>query len=404
MKLWKRATGVLKDKTSLWIAKLSRKTPYRNPILEAAIIKATSHDEDHLDYKNLQRVFQWVRANPLHLKPLAWALAVRMEKTRNWVVALKGLMLYHGVLCCDIPKVQGVGKLPFDLSNFSDGHSRSETTWGFTVFVRAYFAYLDQRSAFVASEVRKHSKKIRQGKLKVEDTLMEELERLQKMQGLIDMLLQIRPQNQKMECSGLMLEAMDCVIVEAFDLYGKIYKAIERVLLKIYHVGGKMEASIALKVLKKAALQGDELSSYFEYCRDLGVLNASRCPKIEQIPGEDIRDLERIINNGATQKKDHSDNDDDEKKRFVERDNNTIIATIDKQSESQEKWLKTVITDKWEVFEEDCLVDAKEFPSNGLKIAASTNPFDDLYSLITYPPPPPPAACSQVLPDLISFY
>jgi hypothetical protein len=83
MKLWRRASGALKDQNSLLAISLSRQTWYRNSDLEAAIIKATSHDESYVDYRNAQRVFTWIRTSPVSLKPLIWALTTRMEKTRS---------------------------------------------------------------------------------------------------------------------------------------------------------------------------------------------------------------------------------------------------------------------------------------------------------------------------------
>lgn len=184
MKLWKRAVGILKDKNSIHLAGLSRRTPYRNPHLEAIVIKATSHDDSSVDYKNFQRVYQWARTSPLYMKPLIWSLSTRMEKTRSWIVALKGLMLIHGVFCCKIPAIQRIGRLPFDLSSFTDGHS--SRAWGFNAFVRAYFAYLDKRSTFVSSEVLKPLPS-------TEAPLSEELRRLVTWQSLFDLLLQVTP-------------------------------------------------------------------------------------------------------------------------------------------------------------------------------------------------------------------
>lgn len=184
MKVWKRAVGVLKDKNSIYLAGLSRRTPYRNPHVEAIVIKATSHDDSSVDYKNFQRVYQWARTSPLYMKPLISSLSTRMEKTRSWIVALKGLMLIHGVFCCKIPAVQRIGRLPFDLSSFTDGHSTR--AWGFNAFVRAYFAYLDKRSTLVSSEILKPPSP-------VEATLSEELQRLVTWQSLFDLLLQVSP-------------------------------------------------------------------------------------------------------------------------------------------------------------------------------------------------------------------
>ncbi|TKY59757.1 putative clathrin assembly protein [Spatholobus suberectus] len=393
MRVWERASGAIKDKNSIWVAKYTRKGPFHNPDLETVIIKATSHDDDSIDSKNVQRVFQWIRTSPLYLKPLVWALSMRMQKTRSWVVALKGLMLIHGVFCCDIPAVQRMGRLPFDLSNFSDGHLNAAKAWGFNAFVRGYFAYLDQRSAFVSSEVKrvKDNKK----EVEVEETLMEVLEKLQKLQGMIDMLLQIRPRNENMNV-GLVLEAMDCVVVEVFGMYSKFCNKIAKVLSRIYEIGGRVEASIGLKVLQKASIQREELSLFFEYCQEIGVLNASKCPKIERISEEDIRDLERIIS-GASAKKGGEWFDED--KAIVVRDC-SATATVSHQKESK-NGLMTVITHQWVVFDDDVMVGAKGMHniSNGAKaIGRTTNPFEESYSLVPHVP-----VHTQALPDLISL-
>ncbi|KAJ1430549.1 Phosphoinositide-binding clathrin adaptor, domain 2 [Sesbania bispinosa] len=390
MRVWKRATGALKDKNSIWVAKFSKKGPWRNPDLETVIIKATSHDEHRIDCKNMQRVFKWLRTSPLYLKPLVWALSIRMQKTRCWVVALKGLMLIHGVFCIDHPVVHRIGRLPFDFSDFSDSHLSPSKAWGFNAFVRAYFAYLDQRSAFVSSEVKKQNNNNKE----VEETLMEELNKLQKLQAMIDMLIQIKPKSMNMNV-GLILEAMDCVIVEVFDVYSKFCNRIARVLLRIYDVGGKVEAGLALKVLQKASFQGDELSLYFEFCRDIGVLNASQCPKIEKFSEEDIQDLERIIS-GASAKKSSLEGsgivvENEEEKAIVLRDF-SATATISQS----ENGLMTVITHQWEVFDDDMMVSVKgnNCVSNCGRVINTTtnNPFEESYSLVPY-----------YLPDLISL-
>ncbi|KAK7399881.1 hypothetical protein VNO78_11075 [Psophocarpus tetragonolobus] len=393
MRVWTKASGAIKDKNSIWVAKLSRKGPFHNPDLETVIIKATSHDEGGIDTKNVQRVFHWIRTSPLYLKPLIWALSMRMQKTRSWVVALKGLMLIHGVFCCDIPVVNQMGRLPFDLSNFSDGHLSAAKAWSFNAFVRAYFAYLDQRSAFVSSAVTKQ----KNNKKEVEETLMEELEKLQKLQGMIDMLLQIRPRNEDTNV-GLVLEAMDCVIVEIFGVYSKFCNKIAKVLLRIFEVGGRVEACIGLKVLQKASIQVEEMSLFFEFCKYIGVLNASQCPKIDTISEEDIRELERIIHGASFKKASVVEND--EEKAIVLRDCSPT-ATVSHQKES-ENGLTTVITHQWELFDDDVIVGAKGIhnnASNGAKaIGTTANPFEESCSLVPYVP-----VHHQSLPDLISL-
>ncbi|KAJ6800742.1 putative clathrin assembly protein [Iris pallida] len=68
---WKRAAAAVKDKRSIYLAMLPlpRRAGHRSPDMEAAVIRATSHDERSVDYKNAARVFQWARTSPSFVPP-----------------------------------------------------------------------------------------------------------------------------------------------------------------------------------------------------------------------------------------------------------------------------------------------------------------------------------------------
>ncbi|KAK9276669.1 hypothetical protein L1049_006205 [Liquidambar formosana] len=390
MKLWKKASGALKDRNSIWVSSLSRRTAYRNPDLEAAIIKATSHDESRVDYKNTKRVFAWIRTSPSYLKPLVWSLSARMKKTHSWVVVLKGLMLMHGVFCCNVPAVQKIGRLPFDLSNFHDGHSDSAKIFGYNAFIRSYFAFLDQRSAFLSM----NSQEQRNQGTQTEERMVEQLVKLQQWQALLDLLLEVKPIGEGMTVA-LILEAMDCVIIEIFDVYSKICNGIASVLMRIYGAG-KIEAAMALDVLQKATTQGEKLSLYFEFCGDIGVLTASEFPRVEKIPEEDIRELERIIN-GVSAKSNYLDDviiPAHEDKASVEVKKS---GGIDEEKDSEKRVLRTIITEKWEVFDEDL-----KGIDGGIDVGKTTTVTEDHFA-DSLKVAPHEHAYSQAIPDLITF-
>ncbi|KAJ6401744.1 hypothetical protein OIU84_013915 [Salix udensis] len=379
MKLWRRAAGALKDQNSLLAISLSRQTWYRNSDLEAAIVKATNHDESYVDYRNAQRVFTWIRTSPVSLKPLIWALTTRMEKTRNWVVAIKGLMLMHGVFCCKTPAVQRIGRLPFDLSNFTDGHSKPSKMWGFNIFIRSYFSFLDQRSALFYVQQNQ-----------TEEPMVQELVRVKNLQYLLDMLLKLKPMADNMK-EVLITEAMDCVIIEIYDVYSRICKGIARVLMGIYSAG-KLEATMALKILHKAKVQGEDLALYFEFCRNFGVFNALEVPRVAQIPEADIKDLERIINGVPEAKSYKNVNDEDDNKAIVVKEDVAIV-----EEKGPNSRLKTIITDKWEIFEEDVNITCQGNHETSHFIATSSaeNPPNYL--------PLVPVYQEQEIPDFICF-
>ncbi|CAM8953327.1 unnamed protein product [Rhodiola kirilowii] len=367
MKLWKRAAGAIKDRNSIWASSLSSKTPYRNPEAEVAVIKATSHDEGRVDYKNVQCVFQCLRTSPYYTKPLIAAISRRMGRTRSWVVALKGLMLMHSVFCSNVPAVQKIGRLPFDLSDFADRHSDLSKAVCVNAFVRTYFSFLDQKSVIAGREWSRVGNKLNEPV-----PIAHQLMRLDEMQTLLDKLLRVKPLTGELMQFDLIVEAMDCVIIEIFQIYSCICDGVARVLLRIYD-SGKLEAAIALKILKRATTQGHKLQEYFEFCRKYGILSASEFPKAVEIPEEDIKELERIIN-GAPEK-------------IIEME----VETKD-DGDSKTLVLRTIVTQKWEVFDEDVKVCHSGFVDQ--QSAIETEP-----KLVQKQPVIAPMA----LPDLITF-
>ncbi|WVZ65147.1 hypothetical protein U9M48_014558 [Paspalum notatum var. saurae] len=121
---WRRAAAALKDRRSLLLARLRprRAGSWHHRELEACVIRATSHDDRWMDYRSAARVFAWVRASPSSPRHVMSALARRARRTRCWVVALKSLMIAHGLLLrSGLPP--RAGRIPFELANFRDRSS-----------------------------------------------------------------------------------------------------------------------------------------------------------------------------------------------------------------------------------------------------------------------------------------
>ena len=171
---------------------------------------------------------------------------------------------------------------------------------------------------------------------------------------------------------------MNNLVVEVFDVYSRICNGIAQILLKIYVSPTKAEASMALRVVQKAANQVEDLCQYFEVCKEMGVLKASECPKLEKIPEDDIKELELIINGSVNNDEktkhcevleeekmgndnmiregddhDHDHDDDDNNKNNNNNNNGEEMNGI-RRNGSNKRVLKTVITEKWEIFDGDC--------------------------------------------------
>ncbi|RWW87130.1 hypothetical protein BHE74_00004058 [Ensete ventricosum] len=305
---WRRATAAAKDKWSICVTRAmgARRLYRRSPEMEAAVIRATSHDERSVDYKNAGRVFAWARAAPSSLlASLMWSVARRASRTRSWSVALKCLLLAHGLILCshDAPPAARVGRLPFDLSDFHDRYSDSP---GFSAFIRAYFRFLDHRSLLPALKGSAPASPVSETEEDRDGNGDDDLERLESLQLLLDLLMQIRPYADGMEVE-LVLEAMDCAVIEIFDVYSGICSGIAHFLVGVLGPDpAKPEATTTteamkrrraagMQVLRRARAQSAQLSAYFDLCRALGVLNAAELPPVEGIPEQDMDDIERMM-------------------------------------------------------------------------------------------------------------
>ncbi|KAL8265909.1 hypothetical protein R6Q59_003253 [Mikania micrantha] len=353
MKLWKRAAGALKDRTSILKASLTSRSTLRNPNIETAVIRATTHDESTVDYRSTQNVFAWVRISDDCLYYVLWVLFRRVKRTHNWAVALKGLMLLHGVFSCKVPGIQEIGQLPYGLLNLREKHTKHGKASDLHAFIHAYYAFLDKKSSFIllhSEEQMKRAVALPENETEEKQKqklMMQDLIWLQKLQGLLDALLRIRPRSSQ-TANALVLEAMDCIMIEIYDIYSRISIGIGTILMTVYSAG-KNEAIMVLPVLQKAKVQIEEVCRFFEFCRDIGVGNTSECPQMEQIPEEVFKELEDIIS-GNSKQPGIKNFPKEEVKSVIVVSNHKLIKTYDQNNSISS--LKTVITDDWEVFEE----------------------------------------------------
>ena len=86
----KKAIGAVKDQTSISLAKVVN-TSSSN--LDVVVLKATSRDKEPIDERYVNEILETISSNKLNAAICAHAIAKRIGKTKNWVVALKSLML-----------------------------------------------------------------------------------------------------------------------------------------------------------------------------------------------------------------------------------------------------------------------------------------------------------------------
>ncbi|KAE9586942.1 putative ANTH domain-containing protein [Lupinus albus] len=143
----RKAIGAVKDQTSIGIAKVSSNLA---PELEVAVVKATSHDDDPASEKYVREILNLMSYSRGYVHACVSAVSKRLAKTRDWIVALKALVLVHRLMNEgpvlfqeEILYATRRGTRLLNMSDFRDeAHSSS---WDHSAFVRTYAMYLDQR-------------------------------------------------------------------------------------------------------------------------------------------------------------------------------------------------------------------------------------------------------------------
>ncbi|KAG6534721.1 hypothetical protein ZIOFF_008624 [Zingiber officinale] len=273
--------AAVKDKWSVYLIKtiVGRHHLRRRPEAEAAVVRATSHDEVSVDYKN-------ARLTPRPWPPLLLRRRAALRPGRP--PPFRSLQFSRPLLC-----------LPFDLSDFRD---RSSASPGFSAFVRTYFNFLDHRSLFSSLGTAVSSSPC----ATLEDD-EDDLKGLERLEVLLDL-----------PCRSYSLQRdlqRDRSIPHRRTRLG-FGNADERV---------KRRWETGIRILRRAAAHSAQLSSYFYLCRTLGVLNAADLPRIEGIPKNDLDNL-KVLMLGDAPTANAPAAEDEGKRAMAETDSATTIS------------------------------------------------------------------------------
>ncbi|KAE8718936.1 putative clathrin assembly protein [Hibiscus syriacus] len=329
----RKAIGAVKDQTSISIAKVAGNIA---PELEVLVVKVTSHDEDPADEKYFREIISLTTYSRGYISACIATVSKRLSKTRDWIVALKSLMLVHRLLVDGNPGFEEEivfasrrGMRVLNMSDFRDeAHSNS---WDHAGFVRFYAMYLDEKVEFSVFE-----KKRRDGEDKFagidernrlreygefrddydrgtdsrygdlndsvgreqrrEATPMREM-RPERVLGRLHQLLKIlykvlgcRPAGMAKN-SRLVLVALYQILKESFGLYVEICEALGILLDRFT----EMEYADCVKgfdVYVSAAKMIDELVGFYGWCKDMGIARSSEYPEVQRITDKLLGTLE----------------------------------------------------------------------------------------------------------------
>ncbi|ONK59520.1 uncharacterized protein A4U43_C08F7270 [Asparagus officinalis] len=349
---FRKALGAVKDQTSIGLAKVSSNIA---PDLDVAIVKATSHDDDPADEKYLREILNFTSYSRGYVSACISTVSKRLSKTRDWIVALKALMLIHRLLSDGDPAFQHEimyatrrGTRLLNMSDFRDeAHSSS---WDHSAFVRTYALYLDQRLELIVYEQKQggggnaesnggrrpyqysrdqdwrsphrsdysehdpygngdyryddrykspnQGSEERKPRTPLRDMKPEKvLGKMHQLQQLLERFLALRPMGLAKN-SRMVLVALYPTVRESFQLYADLCEILA-VLLDRFFDMEYPDCVKSFEAYASAAKQIDELAAFYSWCKDIGVARSSEFPEVQRITDKLLETLEEFVRDRA---------------------------------------------------------------------------------------------------------
>nr|KYP41677.1 Putative clathrin assembly protein At1g05020 family [Cajanus cajan] len=316
----RKAIGAVKDQTSISLAKVTNAAN-----LEVTILKATTHDKNPIEERYMNEILNIVSSNKVYATTCAHCISKRIGKTRNWVVALKSLMIVLRIFQDGDPyfprevfHAMKRGAKILNLSSFKDDSNSSP--WDYTTFIRTFSLYLDERlDCFLTGKLQRRftyhnrfHKKNQKNKLSNEPGIkdmkpMMVLDKIAHWQRLLDRAIGTWPVGLA-KTDRLVQISLYAIVQESFDLYKDIYDGLVVVLDRFFHLPFLACASI-FNACVKSYKQFDELSDFYSFCTSIGVGRSYEYPRVKKVSEELMETLQEFLkdhdyfskNNGSKQ-------------------------------------------------------------------------------------------------------
>ncbi|WCJ40045.1 ENTH/ANTH/VHS superfamily protein [Euphorbia peplus] len=314
----RRAFGAVKDQTSISLAKVSSSNLLAD--LDVAIVKATRHEEHPAEERHVREILSLTSYSRAYISSCVNTLSRRLTKTKNWIVAIKTLMLIQRLLAEGDPAYEQEiffatrrGTRLLNLSDFCDG-SRTNS-WDYSAFVRTYALYLDERlefkmqgrrgkrSAFAIDEDRDRDQDQDQDRATSSEHLKSTpirdmkidliFSRTQHLQQLLDRFLACRPTGGARQ-HRLVLVALYPTLKESFQVYYDVTEILGILIDRFM----ELEINDSIKVYEifcRVLKQFEELDHFYSWCKTVGIARSSEYPEVEKITQKKLDLMDEFI-------------------------------------------------------------------------------------------------------------
>ncbi|XVF67149.1 hypothetical protein PTKIN_Ptkin10aG0097500 [Pterospermum kingtungense] len=308
----RRALGHVKDQTSISLAKVGGSTSLTD--LEVAIVKATRHEEYPAEERHIREILCLTSYSRSYISACVNTLSRRLNKTHNWTVALKTLMLIQRLLSEGDPAYEEeiffstrLGTRILNMSDFRD--TSQSNSWDFSAFVRTYALYLDERLEYKMQgrrgkrsvygydeeiEEDQNDKAIVVRSTPVREMKTEQLfSRLQHLHQLLERFLACRPTGPA-KCNRVVNVALYPLVKESFQIYYDVTE-IMGILIDRFMELELYECVKIYEIFGRQAKQFDELENFYSWCKSVGIARSSEYPEIERITQKKLNLIDELI-------------------------------------------------------------------------------------------------------------
>ncbi|KAA8545564.1 hypothetical protein F0562_020348 [Nyssa sinensis] len=329
----RKAIGAVKDQTSISLAKVGSRASLAD--LDVAIVKATRHEEYPAEERHIREILSITCYSRAYVGACIDTISRRLSKTKNWVVALKALMLIQRLLADGDPAYEQEiffttrrGTRLLNMSDFRDA-CRSNS-WDYSAFVRTYALYLDEQLEFKMQGRRgnrstfSYEEEEENGHVPAKATPLYEMKnehvfsRIQHLMQLLERFLACRPTGSAKN-NRVVLMALYPVVKESFQIYCDITEILGILIERFTD----LEVPDSVKVYEifcRVAKQFDELDVFYGWCKNVGISRASEYPDVEKITHKKLEVMDEFI-------RDKSVSTQRRRVRYLEAETETVEET-----------------------------------------------------------------------------
>lgn len=356
-----RAYTSIKENTFVRYAKIATVGGFCD--IDLILVKATSPEDIPLRDRYVLQLLKLFSVSPSSYRTFAASFTRRFSKTKCWRVALKCLILLHRLLRalpCNSPFrtellwTRSNGYLSLNPCPFRD--TSSSNSHDYTQFISSYANLLDEALDCLAIDCEQIYEDLEEESVDEEEEMIlqsfpdkiksvgDKLEILPQLQSLIDRVIECKPKGAAAR-SFLIQCALKYIVRDSFFCYTNFRSEISTVLDHLIQLPYR-NCMMAFNVYNKAAVQSDNLSEFYDWCKSVGLCGIYEYPFVDRIPEIQIQALENFLN-GMWQLTDSCSSS-----------GSPIASTIESSSSSMEDDHKQLVRfNNWVQFEDDLRVE-----------------------------------------------